>query len=374
LVDLDGDGKTDVLSGSYHPGHLYLFRRGPEAQFLPGEKIKDRHGKELEFVASVPFAADWNGDGLLDLIVGNIQGEVYFVPNEGTPKQYAFGSPQKLAADGKPIEAPHGDAGPVVADWDGDGLPDLIVGCGDGSVVWYRNIGAKKEPKLAPGKTLVKACPTNEVWSGGLKENQCGARAKICVADWNGDGKLDLILGDLSVSKGEKPKLTKEDEEAIEKAQKRQDKIIAEYTKHSQEFLRVYQTVNASGTAEAKRDLQKCFQQLMEAGNEAGALDEAPADETPEAKTNREKKLQVAREKLDKTASALAGFDKGPANEKPEAKKEREQKVKESAAKYATLQYDLRKVMEITRKGQAQSNYHGHVWVFLRQGRVVAKP
>jgi hypothetical protein len=32
---------------------------------------------------------------------------------------------------------PHGDSHPIAADWDGDMLLDLLVGCGDGSVLFY---------------------------------------------------------------------------------------------------------------------------------------------------------------------------------------------------------------------------------------------
>jgi hypothetical protein len=228
LVDFDGDGKSDILSGSYSPGDLYLFRRGPDSRFRPGEILKDRHGKNLQFVASVPFAADWNGDGLLDLLVGNIQGEVWFIPNEGTPRQHAFGSPQKLSANGTAIQVPHGDSGPVVADWDGDGLPDLLVGCGDGSVQLFRNIGARKEPRLAAARSLVAKSPEGKAWKGELKENEWGVRVKLCVVDWNGDGKLDLLLGDRSSRKVDH-NLTAAEKAEIDRARTRYEKVLKDY-------------------------------------------------------------------------------------------------------------------------------------------------
>jgi hypothetical protein len=374
LVDLDGDGKLDIISGSYHPGDLYLFRRLPDGNFAGGEILKDRHGKPLQFVAAVPFAADWNGDGVLDLIVGNIQGEVFYVPNEGTAKQPAFGSPRKLSADGKEIKAPHGDSGPAVADWDGDRIPDLIVACGDGSVVWYRNLGTAKEPKLGPGKTLVPASPEQAAWSGKLKDGEHGVRAKICVTDWNGDGKLDLLLGDLSTSQGEKPKLSKEDEEAAAKANKRRSEVIAEYSREGQAFLHAYQTVNATGTDEAKKSMQKLFSDLYRLANEASSYAEVPAKETPEAKTEREKNLSAARARLEKGAADVLTLDKAPPDETPEAKKERERKLLHSTVKFFTLQSEMSKLSQVAQKGQAPHQYHGHVWVFLRQGPVAVKP
>jgi hypothetical protein len=227
-VDFDGNGKTDIITGSYSPGDLYRFRRGPDGKFQPGEIIKDKNGKNIQFVASVPFAFDWNGDGLIDLIVGTINGEVWFIPNEGTPKQHAFGKPERLMADGKPIQVPHGDAGPVVTDWDGDGLPDLLIGCGDGSVQFYRNIGTRKEPRLAAPQTLVHKSPDRKAWTGELGENEWGARVKICVVDWNGDGKLDLLLGDRS-SRKVNLNLTETEKTDLAKARQRYAKVQQEY-------------------------------------------------------------------------------------------------------------------------------------------------
>ncbi len=256
-MDFDGDGRTDVISGSYTPGDLYLFRRGPDGRFLPGEKIKDRHGKEIQFVASVPFAADWNGDGLLDLIVGNIQGEVYFIPNEGTSKQPAFGSPQRLAAEGKAIQVPHGDSGPVVADWDGDQIPDLLVGCGDGSVQFYRNLGTRKEPRLAAARTLVPASPEGKAWKGELRDNEWGVRVKVCVVDWNGDRKPDLLLGDRSSRKVDN-NLKDVERTDIEKARKRQAELMAEYGKQFGDDYRVLVEAYQKETDKTKKEtLQK---------------------------------------------------------------------------------------------------------------------
>src|SRR5207249_12016300 len=61
-----------------------------------------------------------DGDGKLDLVVGNIDGAVFLLTNEGTPQTPAFGSAARLNAKGKPVIAEGGDAGPCLADWDGD--------------------------------------------------------------------------------------------------------------------------------------------------------------------------------------------------------------------------------------------------------------
>src|SRR5439155_19099055 len=152
-------GICDILTGCW-PGELYCFKGKGNGEFAAPVKLQ-RDGKDLNLgSASTVFAADWRGTGRLDLLVGNIEGDVYLVPNDGSNAKPAYGTSRKLEVGGQAVKAPHGDSQPIVADWDGDGLLDLIVACGDGSVVWYRNIGSKTEPKLAKGITLVQAAPS----------------------------------------------------------------------------------------------------------------------------------------------------------------------------------------------------------------------
>jgi hypothetical protein len=219
LVDLDGDGKSDVISGSW-PGPITWFRREGD-KFAGGEVLKHRDGKPVNpDIGSHAFAFDWDGDGLIDLIIGTAAGDVYFVPNVGTRDKPVFGDPKPLEAGGKKLTIPTGSAAPVVADWDGDGLPDLIVGAEDGSVVWFRNEGLRKAPKLTAAKTLVPPSPSPWVGDKSRKPGEWGVRARPAVVDWDGDGKLDLLVGDLCGWFEGKPKATPveaaEEKEALE--------------------------------------------------------------------------------------------------------------------------------------------------------------
>jgi hypothetical protein len=131
---------------------------------------------------------------------------VQLVRNEGTAQKTAFGSPEKLKAGAAFINAPEGDAGPCVADWDGDGKLDLILGSGSGEVKFYRNEGTAAAPKLVSGVVLVDAAPKRGE-DGRTpdydKPTRPGLRTKVCVADWNGDGQPDLLVGDFHSAGGE---------------------------------------------------------------------------------------------------------------------------------------------------------------------------
>ena len=194
-MDLDGDGRNDILSGSW-PGEIYLFRRRADGTFAAAETLKDRRGQPLNVgSAAAAYATDWNGDGRPDLLVGTMLGEVHFIPNERRPGELTFGTPQAMEADGRPVKVA-GDAAPVAADWDGDGRLDLIVGADDGSVVWFRNTGTPLAPKLAAARQLIGASPLGWGQDDKRRPGDWGLRVKPCVVDWDGDGRLDILLGD----------------------------------------------------------------------------------------------------------------------------------------------------------------------------------
>ncbi|MFO0852717.1 MAG: hypothetical protein U0871_29765 [Gemmataceae bacterium] len=67
-----------------------------------------------------------------------------------------FEKPVRLTAVGKPIDhgAAWGHAGPWVADADGDGVPDLVVGDFSGLFTVYRNTGTAAKPVYAAGAKL----------------------------------------------------------------------------------------------------------------------------------------------------------------------------------------------------------------------------
>jgi len=281
LVDLDGDGINDVLSGSW-PGELFFFRGKGNGQFEKPVKLKDKNGKTInigggmkrdadggllitgdgkfekkdgkQFIvyenewielkpddsagitgtASAVHAYDWDGDGDLDLVVGDIRGNVSLTPNEGTKVKWSFGNHQPVKVAGKDLRV-EGDAGPFVADWDGDGKPDLLVGSGDGSVWLYRNVAKGKGTELAEGRQLLP--PTLEQGDANLPaEPTRGMRSKVCVADWNGDGRPDLLVGDFAYLKAKAPDVTPAQKAEQDKAKAEMQEVQKRYG----ELMRFY--------------------------------------------------------------------------------------------------------------------------------------
>ncbi len=202
LTDFDGDGRTDILTGA-GLGRLYLFRRNGDGTFAEAEVLEDKHGEllmgrhfpsenRIRYNLTV-FAHDWDDDGDADLLLGCYSNSL--VENEGTRRKPVFGDARPLTLDGQPI-ASGTVVGPCVADWDGDGRADLLAGR-RGDIVWYRNTGKKGRPELQKPEILVPASD----WSLGdeRRDDQPARYHAICVADFNADGRLDLLLGDHSI-------------------------------------------------------------------------------------------------------------------------------------------------------------------------------
>lgn len=305
LVDLDRDGNVDLISGSW-PGELFFFARQPDGAFLAPEMLKDKdgryidigggiqdngkeititgngefvekdgktivtyHGEELKTTgktvaitgtASAVFAIDWDADGDLDLLVGDIRGNVWLVPNEGDAKHLAFGKEQHVKAAGQDILV-GGDAGPTCADWDGDGDFDLLVGDGEGKVSWFENVGKKGEPRLAAAQVIV--APGKCTYDATAPaEPTRGIRAKVCAADWNGDGQLDLLLGDMATQRPPPTVRTADEIAKAEVAKKELSQVQARYTEL---VSKLYDGDNGAKLAdEERKKLEAEFEKISE--------------------------------------------------------------------------------------------------------------
>jgi hypothetical protein len=264
-----------LVTGSYWPGDLYLLRGLAKGSFAPPEILKASDGSnvnagppwkskdkyEADSLAAVPCLIDHDGDGDLDLYIGNIAGRVIHIENKGTAKKYSFDPSTRtpVMAAGSPLKV-DGDAGPLAADWDGDGKIDLVVGANDGSVWWFRNLGKKGKPEYAAGVALLpksKGGYGNPVPFGGAPEGP-GNRAKVAVEDWNGDGLKDLLVGDVWYEAAAALKLT--DEQVA-----RRDELKKQQKALNEEFSKLYSKLKEEWEKDARaQEIQKLLQPIYQ--------------------------------------------------------------------------------------------------------------
>ncbi|GAA4441028.1 VCBS repeat-containing protein [Ravibacter arvi] len=219
-VDWNGDGHTDLVVGDEDGRVAYVKNTGRMEDGAPvfdSPRYFQQKAGFIKFGAlPTPFSVDWDDDGDQDIVIGNSAGYIGFIENRGGKGVPDFAPPRYLEADGKVIRIQAGQNGSIqgpaeakwgyttlsVADWDGDGLKDLIVNSIWGKVQWYKNTGTKGAPRLA------SAAPVQVDWKGpapkpawnwwvpGPAELSTQWRTTPFAVDWNKDGLTDLVMLD----------------------------------------------------------------------------------------------------------------------------------------------------------------------------------
>jgi len=219
-VDWDEDGDVDLVVGQEDGRVALVENTGRCMHGMPGfvpPRFFRQQAHEVKIGAlATPFSFDWDGDGDGDLLVGNTAGYICFVENldGGNPPRWA--APRYLKADGRVIRIQAGPNGSIqgpaeakwgytvlnVADWDHDGLPDIVVNSIWGEVLWYRNIGTRRKPKLnhaLPIEVEWEGKPPKPAWTWWNpkgKQLVTQWRTSPVVIDLNRDGLNDLVMLD----------------------------------------------------------------------------------------------------------------------------------------------------------------------------------
>lgn len=178
-----------------------------ESGFSEPELLKTRDGKiiEIETGSSAPLVRDMDGDGRVDLLIGEfgsivcpewdggrgkryVQGRCRLfkdVNREGKPELLPF---EWLESGGQPLFVPITccmPMSPAFMDINGDGLEDLVSGSYPGEFYWWA--------ALPDGSWGERQVLTDE--SG--KTIYLGKAVTVFVADMNGNGVMDLLVSGL---------------------------------------------------------------------------------------------------------------------------------------------------------------------------------
>lgn len=204
VADWDLDGKLDILVNDIW-GSVHWYRRDAKGELEAARNIDVEWegetpkpdwvwwkpvGKQLVTQwRTTPNVVDWDKDGLPDLVMMDWRGYLALYRRSRQNGKLVLGQPERIFLDqgGRFLMLSAGRAGRSgrrkvdMADWDNDGDLDLITDSPDGAG-WYENTGSQAKPvmqyrgELAPRK-LSGHNPTPK------------------TVDWNGDGRLDLLIG-----------------------------------------------------------------------------------------------------------------------------------------------------------------------------------
>ena len=192
-------GVTAILAMPAWGGAVAPLSGEREGFALGAEELVQSEGADILVLGySVPSCADWNGDTLPDLIVGEggggYDGRVRVYLNVGTLREPVLDADFFAQSTGGDLVVPPAGclgAFPRLVHWDGDGRKDLIVSLGDGRVMVFFNTGTDQDPLFDDGTPLQAGPPGQKV------DIDVGDRATATVVDWNNDGRKDLVVGAL---------------------------------------------------------------------------------------------------------------------------------------------------------------------------------
>lgn len=172
--DLDGDGRDEVLMGTFKDAiRLYRVEKGDTPGLILADSALVRITRGSN---TTPALADIDDDGDLDLFIGESSGDINFYRNDGSAARPAF----ILVSEALDSIDVGRRSAPAFLDVEGDGDQDLVIGNEDGPLVLYRNEGS---PSVARFER-------DDSWNLPLPPYSAPA-----FADLDGDGNPELVSG-----------------------------------------------------------------------------------------------------------------------------------------------------------------------------------
>jgi hypothetical protein len=224
LIDMDNDGKPELIQSAFD-GNIYIFHGDGTPLAGWPVAIHSKHAARYERILTTPAVADYNGDGIPDLLTGSNErvggggdaGPVFLVDGRGnkTPgSPYMTNWPVNMTSLYLfPIVAEGIDASPVAFDMNMDGVPDaLLQGNGSPPIVLPTDPGVQASfgdpPNVLPerpGDTMTPRGfdPTSEFGANSTAnrpDTMFPVLSQPSVGDLDQDGIPDVVMSGGSLS------------------------------------------------------------------------------------------------------------------------------------------------------------------------------
>ncbi len=186
FYDMDGDGDPDAVVGTLNGGLLYYRNTGTRLSpvFTLVGGIASPFNGILFGQTTMPAIVDIDGDGDADIFVGQVDGTIQYLRNDGSATSPSF---TDVVGAGNPFNGV--DVGqrsaPTFGDIDGDGDLDCFIGEQNGTVKYYKNNGTN----VASSFTNVVGT-SNPLYAVNTFQN-----ATPQLKDIDKDGDLDALVG-----------------------------------------------------------------------------------------------------------------------------------------------------------------------------------
>lgn len=183
--DLDDDGDMDLIVGA-EDGTIHYFENIGDAT---NPDFVERTGAANPFDGvqgdqTHPELADLDGDGDLDLLVGYYDGTVHYFENQGDATTPLFVEQTGAANPFDGLDVGSG-AKPQLVDLDGDNDLDAVIVATNGTVRYYENTGDAQAPVFTLVTGAADPFSGFSFWGGPILQ----------FHDIDGDGDLDIAFG-----------------------------------------------------------------------------------------------------------------------------------------------------------------------------------
>jgi hypothetical protein len=193
--DVDNDSDLDMICGN-SDGTLLYFQNSVAPGNIPVFVAPITSYQGIDVGAfSHPQLFDLNGDNLLDLVVGNQVGKLSYYQNTGTSTNpvYSLITDSLGGVNTKNyLVNSYGYSRPCFFKDSGD--IKLFVGSYSGDVYYYKNIAGNIAGKFTCEDTLLTFLHPDS----SLMTINDGIYSGVAAHDFNGDGYMDMVLGNFS--------------------------------------------------------------------------------------------------------------------------------------------------------------------------------